>query len=64
MQSEPVTRKFRIKKEVSDEFNLYIKAAQEKAQGADESLVLEAILKNHLKRDKGFRAWMKQADRE
>jgi hypothetical protein len=59
VQSEPVIRKFRIRKEVSDELDLYVKAAQEKTQGADESLVLEAILKNHLKRDKGFRAWMK-----
>jgi hypothetical protein len=56
--------RLRIKKEVSDEFDLYVTAAQEKTQGADESLVLEAILKKHLKRDKGFRKWLKQADRE
>ena len=37
-----------------------MKAAQEKTKGADESLVLEAILRNHLKRDKGFRVWMQQ----
>ncbi|NTW82589.1 MAG: hypothetical protein HGB36_04390 [Chlorobiaceae bacterium] len=64
VQSEPVSRKFRIRKEVSDEFDLYVKAAQEKTKGADESLVLEAILRNHLKRDKGFRAWMKQVKQE
>jgi hypothetical protein len=64
VQSEPVSRKFRIRKEVSDEFDLYVKAAQEMTKGADESLVLEAILRNHLKRDKGFRAWMKQVKQE
>ncbi len=62
VQSEPVTRKFRIRKEVSDEFDQYVKAAQEKAQGAEESLVLEAILRNHFKRDKGFKAWMQNRD--
>ncbi|MEE9904223.1 MAG: hypothetical protein K4305_02155 [Chlorobium sp.] len=62
VQSEPVTRKFRIRKEVSDEFDLYVKAAQEKSKGADESLVLEAILRNHFKRDKGFRVWLQNRD--
>jgi len=62
VQSEPVTRKFRIRKEVSDEFDMYVKAAQEKTPGADETLVLEAILRNHFKRDKGFRAWMQNHD--
>ena len=40
VQSEPVTRRFRLRKEVSEEFDLYVKAAQEKTKGADESLVL------------------------
>ena len=62
VQSEPVTRKFRIRKEVSEEFDLYVQAAREKTTGADESLVLEAILQNHFKRDKGFRAWVKNRD--
>jgi len=62
VQSEPVTWKFRIRKELSDEFDLYVKAAQEKTPGADDSLVLEAILRNHFKRDKGFKAWMQNRD--
>ena len=62
VQSEPVTRKFRIRKDVSDEFDLYMNAAQGKTPGVDESLVLEAILKNHFKRDKGFKAWMQNLD--
>ena len=64
VQSEPVTRRFRLRKEVSEEFDLYVKAAQEKTKGADESLVLEAILRNHLKRDKGFRAWLQQREHQ
>lgn len=62
VQSEPVTRKFRIRKELSKEFDLYVKAAQEKSSGADESLVLEAILRNHFKRDKGFKAWLQHRE--
>jgi len=62
VQSEPVSRKFRIRKELSDEFDLYVQAAREKTPGADESLVLEAILRNHFKRDKGFKAWVKHRD--
>lgn len=62
VQSEPVTRKFRIRKDVSEQFDLYLKAAQEKTQGVNESLVLEAILRNHFKRDKGFKAWVKHRD--
>ena len=64
VQSEPVTRRFRLRKEVSEEFDLYVKAAQEKTKGADESLVLEAILRNHFKRDKGFRAWLQQSEHQ
>jgi hypothetical protein len=64
VQSEPVTRRFRLRKEVSEEFDLYVKAAQEKTKGVDESLVLEAILRNHLKRDKGFRAWLQQCEHQ
>jgi len=64
VQSEPVTRKFRIRKELSDEFDMYVQAAREKTPGADESVVLEVILKNHFRKDKGFRAWMRQAERE
>jgi hypothetical protein len=62
VQSEPVTRKFRVRKELSDELDLYVQAAREKTPGADESLVLEAILRSHFKRDKGFKAWMQNRD--
>jgi hypothetical protein len=64
VQSEPVTRKFRIRKELSEELDLYVQAAQEKSKGADVSLVLEAILQNHFKRDKGFRVWMQSRSAE
>jgi hypothetical protein len=62
VKSEPVTRRFKLSKEVSDEFDLYVRAAMEKMPGADESLVLEAILTNHFKKDKGFRVWMQNRD--
>jgi len=56
---EPVTKRFRLSKSVTDSFELYVKAAQEKAPGVDESTVLEAILEKHFKRDRGFRSWLK-----
>jgi hypothetical protein len=62
VKSEPLTRRFKLSKDVSDEFDLYVKAAMEKTPGADESLVLEAILKNHFRKDKGFKAWMQSRD--
>lgn len=62
VKSEPVTRRVKLSKEVSDEFDLYVKAAMEKTPGADESLVLEAILKNHFRKDKGFKVWMQSRD--
>lgn len=62
VQSEPVSRKFRIRKEVSDQFDRYVQAAREKSPGVDKSLVLEAILERHFKRDRGFRAWVRQAE--
>ncbi|ASQ90945.1 hypothetical protein CHL67_08470 [Prosthecochloris sp. GSB1] len=59
---EPVTKRFRLSKSVTDSFELYVKAAQEKAPGVDESTVLEAILEKHFKRDRGFRSWLKGQD--
>ncbi|NTW99579.1 MAG: hypothetical protein HGB35_06570 [Geobacteraceae bacterium] len=62
VKSEPVTRRIKLSKEVSDEFDFYVKAATEKTPRADESLVLEAILKNHFRKDKWFRNWLKSRD--
>jgi len=59
---EPVTKRFRISKAVSDTLDLYVQAAQEKAPGVDESAVLEAILEKHFKKDRGFRSWLKGHD--
>jgi hypothetical protein len=64
VKSDTVTRRVKLSKEVSDEFDLYVTAAQELAVGVDESLVLEAILKNHLRKDNGFRAWMQQREHQ
>ena len=59
---EPVTKRFRLSKSVTDTFELYVKAAQEKAPGVDESTVLEAILEKQFKKDRGFKSWLKGQD--
>lgn len=56
--NEFVTRRYKLPKSLSAELDLYIKAAQENAPGADESDVLQAIIEKHLKKDRGFRAWL------
>ncbi|ACF47347.1 hypothetical protein Paes_2356 (plasmid) [Prosthecochloris aestuarii DSM 271] len=60
---EPVKRCFRIPGDLSDEFELYVEAARQKEPAADESVVLEAILRSHLKRDRGFRSWLQKRRR-
>lgn len=58
--NEFVTRRYKLPQSLSAELDLYIKAAQENAPGADESDVLQAILEKHLKKDRGFRAWLQE----
>ncbi len=57
--SESVVVKYKLPKDVADEFELYVKAAQSESPEADESLVLATLLAYHMKRDRGFRAWLK-----
>lgn len=57
--NELVKRRFTIPKNISDEFDLYVEAANEQQPGIDESLVLQAILDKQLKRDRSFRSWLK-----
>lgn len=57
--SESVTVKYRLPKDIAEEFGLYVKAAQSQMPNADESLVLETLLKQHMKKDRSFRAWLK-----
>lgn len=61
---EPVKRTYRLPKELSEEFDLYLEAAQLKQPGADESAVLEAILRSHMKKDRGFRSWLQRRRKE
>ncbi len=57
--SEPVRVNFKLREDLVKNFNLYVKAAKEVNPSCDESLVLEAILEHHLKRDKEFKKWLK-----
>ena len=57
--SEPVRVTFKLRQDVKDMFDLYVKAVQEATPNCDESVVMEAILENHFKRDKEFKKWLK-----
>ena len=57
--SEPVRVNFKLREDLVKNFNLYVKAAKEVNPSCDESIVLEAILEHHLKRDKEFKKWLK-----
>lgn len=57
--SEPVRVNFKLREDLVEIFNLYVKAAKETNPNCDDSLVLETILDHHLKRDKEFKKWLK-----
>lgn len=57
--SEPVRVNFKLREDLVETFNLYVKAAKETNPNCDDSLVLETILDHHLKRDKEFKKWLK-----
>lgn len=57
---KPQNVTFRLIPSVLDEFKQYVKAAQEEYPDASEDAILEAILMQQFRKDKGFKAW-KQA---
>lgn len=61
--SEPVRVNFKLPESIVSTFHLYVKAAKEIDPNYDESIVLEAILKNHFKRDKEFNKWLKNSEK-
>jgi hypothetical protein len=61
--SIPVARKFSLPQRLSNLLDLYVNAA--KSDAADpsrisDSVVLEAILEEHFRKDKPFREWLSQ----
>ncbi|SPD72435.1 hypothetical protein PITCH_A1370002 [uncultured Desulfobacterium sp.] len=61
-KTELVTRKFKIPSDLSEEFDLYVEAGREDNRDMDEHMVMEAILKKTLTKDKAFQAWAKKRD--
>jgi len=57
---KPQSVTFRIVPSLLEEFDLYVKAAQEENPDITADAVMSAILEKHLKKDKGFKMW-KQA---
>jgi hypothetical protein len=53
-----VKRSFELPQPLLDQFLLYVEAAREGTQEADESLVLQAILERQLTKDRKFRQWL------
>lgn len=58
-KKEPFTnKKFKLTESTSVTLEKYVKAAQEKFE-ADEDSVVEAILKKHFQKDRTFQQWLK-----
>ena len=57
---ESVIARFKLPKDVMDAFQFYVLPAQEQAPNADESLVLWTLLSHQLKKDRGFKDWLKK----
>ena len=58
--SEMVKRKsFSLPKSVSDEFDLYLEAAQTINKDCTEGMILQAIIEKQLRSDKEFKRWVK-----
>ncbi len=58
--SMPTRRCFQIPQKLSAELDLYVEAAQQDNPDVTADLVLEAFLEDRLKRDRGFRRWLKE----
>ncbi len=58
--SVPTKRCFLIPQKLAAELDLYVEAAQQDNPDVTADLVLEAILEDRLKRDRGFRRWLKE----
>lgn len=54
---KPNSVNFKIIPSVLNEFKLYVKAAQEDNPDVTENAVLEAVLVKQMQKDKGFKAW-------
>ena len=57
-----VLLRIKLPVELSKELDLYVESAKEQNRDADQSMVLEAILKSQFKKDKEFLSWVKRQD--
>jgi hypothetical protein len=57
---DDVLLRIRLPKDLSDQLDLYVKAAKEQNRDADQSMVLQAILKSQFKKDREFTEWVKR----
>lgn len=57
---EDVVLKIKLPRDISDQLDLYIKAAKEENKDADRSQVLQAILRSQFRKDKEFAVWVKR----
>ena len=55
---ESVPRRYKIPQTLSEKLDLYIEAAREQYPEVDESIIMEAIIGKHLKKDRSFNAWL------
>jgi hypothetical protein len=57
---DDVLLRIRLPKDLSDQLDLYVAAAKEQNRDADQSMVLQAILKSQFKKDREFTEWVKR----
>ncbi len=54
----------RLTSEAADNLDLYVEATKETYEHCDESEIIEAMLNSHIKRDKKFKGWLKQKQKQ
>jgi hypothetical protein len=59
-KNDDVLLRIRLPKDLSDQLDLYVKAAKDQNRDADQSMVLQAILKSQFKKDREFTEWVKR----
>jgi hypothetical protein len=57
---DDVALRIKLPKDLSDQLDLYVKAAKEQNRDADHSMVLLAILRSQFRKDKEFMDWAKR----
>ncbi len=59
-----VKKTFELPVSIAEAFEQYVEAAQEDTVGVNEHLVMRALIERQLKRDRKFRKWLSERQRD